>query len=63
MSPLEAAITTMNMNQATDASRKIQRAVLAEVPTRASQEAASRTVLSSYATGVSLEYYEATPNA
>lgn len=56
MSPLEAALSFMNMSRQPGASRTITRAVLVEAPTKASQKAATEAVLASYAPGVELEY-------
>src|SRR5262249_18086858 len=60
MSPLESAITFMNMSEPLNGPRTVTRAVLVEVPTTSSQLAATTAVLSSYAPGVKLEYYTAT---
>lgn len=59
LSPLESALTFMNMNQAPSAKREITRCVLVEVPTYASQKSATQAVLASYAPSVTLEYYTA----
>ncbi len=59
MSPLESAITVMNMNQPTGDTRTVSRAVLVEVPTDASQFDATTSVLSVFAPGIGLEYYTA----
>jgi cytidine deaminase len=60
MSPLESALTFMNMTQPQAGARQISRCVLVEVPTLASQRSATQDVLAAYAPGVSLEYYAAT---
>jgi cytidine deaminase len=60
ISPLESALTFMNMTQPLGATRQVKRCVLVEVPTRASQYSATQAVLAAYAPGVSLEYYKAT---
>jgi cytidine deaminase len=56
ISPLESAVTFMNMSQVPGASMAITRAVLVESPTKASQRDASNAVLSSFAPAVTLEY-------
>lgn len=56
MSPLEAALSFMNMSRQPGASRTVTRAVLIEAPAKASQKAATEAVLASYAPGVKLEY-------
>ena len=60
MSPLESALTFMNMTQPQGASRQVSRCVLVEVPTLASQLSATQAVLAAYAPGVTLEYFTAT---
>jgi cytidine deaminase len=57
ISPLESAVTFMNMSQTQGASMAITRAVLVESPTKASQRDATSVVLSSFAPSVQLEYY------
>lgn len=57
ISPLESAVTFMNMSQPQGASMAITRAVLVESPTKASQRDATTSVLSSFAPAVQLEYY------
>jgi cytidine deaminase len=59
LSPLESALTFMNMNQPQSGTRVVSRCVLVEVPTLSSQLSATQVVLASYASGVSLEYYKA----
>ncbi|HLP24909.1 MAG TPA: cytidine deaminase [Acidobacteriota bacterium] len=59
MSPLESALTFMNLSQPQGATRQITRCVLVEVPTLASQLSATQAVLSAYAPTVGLEYYTA----
>ena len=59
MSPLESAVTFLNMSQAQGASMVITRAVLVESPTTASQKDVTVSVLSSFAPSVQLEYYAA----
>lgn len=59
MSPLESALTFMNMTQPQGGSRQVSRCVLVEVPTLASQLSATQAVLSAYAPTVGLEYYTA----
>ncbi len=59
LSPLESALSFMNMNQPGTATRKVNRCVLVEVPTLCSQLSATKSVLNAYALGVSLEYYQA----
>lgn len=58
-SPLQSALTFMNMNRALSASRKVNRCVLVEVPTLASQLSATRAVLAAFAPGVEVEYFTA----
>lgn len=60
MSPLESALTFMNLSQPQGATRQITRCVLVEVPTLASQLSATQAVLAAYAPGVALEYHTAT---
>jgi len=59
MSPLESALTFMNMNRPLDSTRSVVRCVLVEVQTFASHVSATRAVLAAYAPAVSLEYYQA----
>lgn len=59
LSPLQSALSFMNMNQPLSATRTIRRCVLVEAPTLASQLSATQVVLASYAPCVSLEYYKA----
>jgi cytidine deaminase len=59
MSPLESALTFMNLSLPQGATRQITRCVLVEVPTLASQLSATQAVLSAYAPTVGLEYYTA----
>lgn len=58
-SPLQSALTFMNMNRAPGASRKVTRCVLVEVPTLASQRSATEAALAAYAPGVAVEYFTA----
>lgn len=60
MSPMEAAITFMNMTRPEGADRTLQRAVLVEVPSKASQKSASTEVLSSFSPNLTLDYEPAT---
>lgn len=60
LSPLESALSFMNMNQPQGTTLAVLRCVLVEVPTLASQLSATQAVLAAYAPGVSLEYYTAT---
>lgn len=59
LSPLESALTFMNMNQPQSGTRTVTRCVLVEVPTLASQLSASQAVLAAYAPTVPVEYYTA----
>lgn len=59
LSPLESALTFMNMGQPLTATRVVNRCVLVEVPTLASQLSATAAALAAYAPGVRLEYYPA----
>jgi cytidine deaminase len=59
MSPLESALTFMNMNRPLGSVRDVVRCVLVEIPTLASQLSATRAVLAAYAPQVTLEYYQA----
>lgn len=63
MSPLEAALSFMNMSRQPTGSRTITRAVLVEAPTKASQKAASEAVLASYAPELTLGYEVASGTA
>ncbi len=63
MSPLQAALSFMNVSRSTDLSRTITRAVLVEASTNASQKAASEAVLGSYAPSLALEYHRATSSS
>ena len=58
-SPLQSALTFMNMNRALGASRAVNRCVLVEVPTLASQLSATQAALAAYAPGVEVEYFKA----
>jgi len=60
MSPLESAITFMNMSRPQMSDRDVARAVLVEVSSKTGQTDASTAVLASFASGISLEYHEAT---
>ncbi len=57
LSPLQSAVAFMNVSSAPGSSLSITRAVLVEVPTLASQLAATTVGLASFAPGVALEYY------
>jgi cytidine deaminase len=59
LSPLESALSFMNMNQPQTGTRVVNRCVLVEVPTLSSQFSATQAVLAAYAPGVILEYYPA----
>ncbi|MEY2482979.1 MAG: cytidine deaminase [Verrucomicrobiota bacterium] len=59
LSPLQSALTFMNMRQPLSATRALSRCVLVEVPTLASQLSATHAALAAYAPGVQLEYYTA----
>jgi cytidine deaminase len=59
LSPLESALAFMNMGQPLTATRNVNRCVLVEVPTLASQLGATQAALASYAPGVQVEYYSA----
>jgi cytidine deaminase len=60
MSPLQSAITFMNMSRSYGSALELARAVLVESPSKSGQRAASTTVLASFAPGVTLEYHEVT---
>lgn len=57
LSPLESALTFMNMGQPLTATRTVTRCVLVEVPTLASQLSATQAALAAYAPRVPLDYY------
>jgi cytidine deaminase len=59
LSPLQSALSFMNMNQPLSGTRAVLRCVLVEVPTQASQLSTTQAVLAAYAPGVSVEYYKA----
>jgi cytidine deaminase len=59
LSPLQSALTFMNMGQPLGATRIVNRCVLVEVPTLASQLSATEAALAAYAPTVRLEYYTA----
>lgn len=59
ISPLESALTFMNMSQPLGATRQVTQCALVEVPTLASQFSATQAVLAAYAPGVTLQYYPA----
>lgn len=63
LSPLESALTFMNLMQPQSGTREVTRCVLVEVPTFASQLSATQAVLAAYAPGVELEYYTASTAA
>ena len=53
LSPLQSALSFMNMNQPLSGTRAVVRCVLVEVPTLGSQLSATQAVLAAYAPGVS----------
>jgi cytidine deaminase len=59
LSPLQSALTFMNMGQSLTATRTVTRCVLVEAPTVASQQSATQAALAAYAPGVQLEYHPA----
>jgi cytidine deaminase len=59
LSPLQSALAFMNMSQPLGTTRIVNRCVLVEVPTIASQRSATEAALAPYAPGVQLEYYTA----
>jgi cytidine deaminase len=59
LSPLESALAFMNMGQPLSATRTVNRCVLVEVTTLASQLSATQAALAAYAAGVQLEYHTA----
>ncbi len=59
MSPLESAITFMNMSRPRGTEHDLARAVLVELPSRPGQRNVATMVLASFASDVTLEYYEA----
>lgn len=59
LSPLQSALASMNMGQPLSATRVVNRCVLVEVPTLASQRSATEAALAAYAPTVELEYYPA----
>lgn len=59
LSPLESALTFMNMGQPLTGTRTVTRCVLVEVPTLASQRSATEAALAAYAPAVQLEYHAA----
>lgn len=59
LSPLESALTFMNMSQPLIATRLVTRCVLVEVPTLASQRSATQAALAAYAPDLTLEYFTA----
>ncbi|MEY2495375.1 MAG: cytidine deaminase [Verrucomicrobiota bacterium] len=59
LSPLESALAFMNMGQPLSATRTVNRCVLVEVATLASQRSATQAALAAYAAGVQLEYHMA----
>jgi len=60
LSPLQSALSFMNMNHPQSGTRTVVRCVLVEAPTLASQLSATQTVLDAYAPSVPVEYYKAT---
>jgi cytidine deaminase len=59
LSPLQSALTFMNMSRALTATRVVKRCVLVEVPTLASQQSFIQAALAACAPAVKLEYYVA----
>lgn len=59
LSPLQSALTFMNIGRPLSATRVVTRCVLVEVPTLASQLGATQAALAAYAPTVKLEYYTA----
>jgi cytidine deaminase len=59
MSPLESAITFMNMSRPPGTEHDLARAVLVELPSRTGQRNVATMVLASFASDVTLEYSEA----
>jgi len=59
LSPLQSALSFMNMKHPRNGTRTVVRCVLVEVPTLASQLSVTQAVLAAYAPGVSVEYYKA----
>jgi cytidine deaminase len=59
LSPLPSALAFMNMGQSLGATRVVNRCVLVEVPTLASQLGCTQALLAAYAPTVQLEYYTA----
>jgi cytidine deaminase len=59
LSPLQSALSLMNMNQPLSGTRAVVRCALVEVPTLGSQLSATQAVLAAYAPGVSVEYCKA----
>jgi cytidine deaminase len=59
LSPLQSALTFMNIGQPLTATRTVTRCVLVEVPTLASQQSATRAALAAYSPDVQLEYHAA----
>ena len=58
LSPFQSAVTFLNLARSSSGA-KIKRCVLVEVPTLASQLAATQAALAAYAPGLRLEYYPA----
>src|SRR4029077_16379343 len=59
LSPLQSALSFMNMNRPQSGTRAVVRCVLVEIPTLGSQLSATKAVMATYAPGVSVEYYKA----
>ena len=59
LSPLESALSFMNMNRPLSSTRMVVRCVLVEVHNLACQLSATQAVLAAYAPGVSVEHYKA----
>jgi cytidine deaminase len=59
LSPLQSALSFMNMNQPLSSTRRVVRCVLVEAENLASQLSATQTVLAAYAPGISVEYFKA----
>ncbi len=59
LSPLQSALSFLNMNQPRSITRMVVRCVLVEVSNLANQLSATQAALAAYAPGVSVEYYKA----
>jgi cytidine deaminase len=60
LSPLGSALAFVNMHQPPGSKQTVERCVLVEVPSLASQLSATRAALAGYGPGVNVEYYTAT---